>query len=119
VTDLPTFDAIAIDCADPDGLARFWAAVLGTEIEGTAGEGHYVDLRSGAGLPTLRFQRVPELKVAKNRLHLDLTADDPEAAAARIAKLGGRRTSEAHAEYGLEWIVMEDPEGNEFCVISH
>src|SRR5580765_5346913 len=93
-----TFDAVAIDCADPVALAGFWAGVLDTEIQGTGGDGpQYVDLKPVGAVPTLRFQRVPELKAAKNRLHLDLMTADLETAATRIESLGARRTEESHA----------------------
>ncbi len=111
------FDAVTIDCADPVALAEFWGTVLGTEIEWMAGDGpHYIDLKPVPGGPKLRFQRVPEPKPAKNRLHLDLVAADLDAAAARIEAIGGRRTGTV-AEYGFEWTVLADPEGNEFCIV--
>jgi predicted enzyme related to lactoylglutathione lyase len=110
-------NALAIDCADPLQLAGFWAAVLGTEIESSLGDGQYVDLRPVRGAPILRFQRVAEPKATKNRLHLDLDVDDMDGASARIEALGGRRVSERPlGEYGYAWIVMEDPAGNEFCI---
>jgi predicted enzyme related to lactoylglutathione lyase len=110
-------NAIAIDCADPRRLARFWGAVFGTEIESTLGDGQYIDLRPAPGLPILRFQLVPEPKGGKNRLHLDLDVEGLDAACARIEALGGRRASEQTLiEHGFAWIVMEDPEGNEFCI---
>jgi predicted enzyme related to lactoylglutathione lyase len=110
-------NAIAIDCADPLELARFWAAVFGTVIESSIGEGHYVDLVPLPGVPILRFQRVVEPKVTKNRLHLDLSVEDLDMACARIEELGGRRISEeALTENGYIWVVMEDPAGNEFCI---
>lgn len=111
-------NAVAIDCADPLSLARFWAAVLGTGIEAPIGDGtHYVDLVPAPGIPILRFQRVPEPKMTKNRLHLDLSVRDLDEACARAEALGGRRVSgQAVAEYGYVWTVMRDPEGNEFCV---
>ena len=115
--EIGALNAIAIDCADPAELARFWAAVFGTEIDSVLGDGHYVDLVPVPGAPILRFQRVAEPKATKNRLHLDLDVQDPDAAAARIEALGGRRLSErALTEYGYVWIVMEDPAGNEFCI---
>jgi predicted enzyme related to lactoylglutathione lyase len=111
-------NAIAIDCADPLELARFWSAMFGTGIESSLGDGpHYVDLLPVPGVPILRFQRVMEPKVTKNRLHLDLSVEDLDAACARIEALGGRRASgQALTENGYVWIVMEDPAGNEFCV---
>jgi predicted enzyme related to lactoylglutathione lyase len=109
-------DAITIDCADPVALAGFWAAILGTEVESTLGDAHYIDLASRPGLPHLRFHRVPERKAVKNRLHFDLMAEDIEAAADHVERLGGRRTGESHTEYDYTWIVLTDPEDNEFCV---
>jgi predicted enzyme related to lactoylglutathione lyase len=111
-------NAIAIDCADPLALARFWAGVLGTTIESPSGDGtHYVDLEPAPGIPILRFQRVPEPKMMKNRLHLDLSVRDLDQACARVEALGGRRVlAQALAENGYVWTVMQDPEGNEFCL---
>lgn len=111
-------DAITIDCADPLALSRFWAAVFGTEVDSTNGEGpHYVDLRPVDGVPILRFQRVPEDKATKNRLHLDVEVPDVEEACARVESLGGRTLSDPFTEYGYDWRVVADPEGNEFCVV--
>ena len=111
-------NAVAIDCGDPLALARFWAAVLGTGIESPIGDGtHYVDLVPAPSIPILRFQRVPEPKLTKNRLHLDLSVRDLGEACARVEALGGRRVSgQAMTENGYVWTVMQDPEGNEFCV---
>jgi predicted enzyme related to lactoylglutathione lyase len=111
-------NAIAIDCADPLELARFWAAVFGTGIESPIGDGtHYVDLVPRPGVPILRFQRVPESKVTKNRVHLDLSVRDLDEACARVEALGGRRMlKQAVTENGYVWTVMQDPEGNEFCI---
>jgi predicted enzyme related to lactoylglutathione lyase len=112
-------DAITIDCADPMQLARFWAQVLGTEIESAVGDPtHYVDLFPLPGVPILRFQRVPEPKSVKNRVHLDISVDDLDEALAHIEQSGGRAISErTHAEYGYDWRVVADPEGNEFCLV--
>lgn len=112
-------DAITIDCADALGLARFWAAVFGTDVGASDGEGpHYVDLMPVPGVPTLRFQRVPDPKVTKNRLHLDVSVEDLDEASARVEALGGRRISEQPVtEYDYDWLVMADLEGNEFCLV--
>src|SRR5262249_19561633 len=118
VSDGITFDAVAIDCSDPVALSTFWMEVLGTAVEGTGGDGpQYVDLKPVGTVPTLRVPPGPQLQAAKNRLHLDLMAEDLEEAAARVESLGARRTGESHAEFGLEWIIFLDPEGNEFCLI--
>jgi predicted enzyme related to lactoylglutathione lyase len=118
VDSVGNLNAIAIDCADPLELARFWAAVFGTEIEPPIGDGtHYVDLVPLPGTPILRFQRVSEPKMTKNRLHLDLSVRDLDEACARVEALGGRRVlGGTLAENGDVWTVMQDPEGNEFCV---
>jgi predicted enzyme related to lactoylglutathione lyase len=112
-------DAITIDCADPMRLAGFWAEVLGTEIESAVGDTtHYVDLFPVPGVPILRFQRVPEPKSVKNRLHLDVSVEDLDEALARVERIGGRAISEQTlAEYGYDWRVVADPEGNEFCLV--
>jgi predicted enzyme related to lactoylglutathione lyase len=113
-------EAITIDCADPTALARFWAGLFDTEVDSVnEGDGPiYVDLRATPEVPTLRFQRVPEPKVAKNRVHLDIEVADLEEARARVEALGGRRISERFEEFGYRWIVMADPEGNELCLVT-
>ncbi len=75
------------------------------------------DVRSGPVAPTIFFARVPEEKVVKNRLHLDLSPidTDRDTEIARLEALGARRTDLAPPE--TSWVVMLDPEGNEFCVL--
>ena len=113
---------VCVDCAEPLRLAAFWAAVLGdAEVRGSGR--HYCDLVYDAprpGLPVLTFQRVPEAKAGKNRLHLDLYVEDPPAEVARIEALGGTRLGErVEGGAGCEWWqVMTDPEGNEFCICA-
>ncbi|MBA2953512.1 VOC family protein [Nocardioides sp. MAH-18] len=120
---------INVDCADPARLASFWCAVLGyvvldatddlVEI-GPAGrvDAELLDgVRRGPVAPSLFFARVPEGKTVKNRLHLDLSPIDGTQAeeVARLEALGAR-----HADVGqgdVSWVVMADPEGNEFCVL--
>ena len=112
---------VTTDCADPKGLAAFWAAALHTSVSGDYGE--FVMLAPPpAGGPVLGFQRVPEDRAGKNRLHLDLGAAAGERAAevARLVELGatvlGERGGDAE---GLVWTTLTDPEGNEFCIAEH
>ncbi|GAA2433573.1 VOC family protein [Streptomyces macrosporus] len=103
--------AIVVDCADPERLAAFWSRLLGRPIG--ARTGPYLWLSPGDG-PVVGFQRVAEPKTGKNRVHLDLSSPDPAAERERIEALGGRYLGQ-YAEGGF--LVMADPEGNEFCVI--
>jgi Glyoxalase-like domain len=111
---------LIIDCADPKHLAEFWSAALG--YEKALNFGHYTLLsRAGPGFPRLVLQQVPEGKAGKNRMHLDVVEADIEAEAARLEQLGARRLEGAARQEHLDaavvsWIVMADPEGNEFCV---
>jgi predicted enzyme related to lactoylglutathione lyase len=106
---------VTMDARDPETLAPFWAAALGYQV--VFKEGSYVGLvPDGRPGPTLLLQKVPEDKSGKNRVHLDLKVPDFEAEATRLEELGARRTSGVERELGASWIVMADPEGNEFCV---
>ena len=110
---------VCTDCADPPRLAAFWAAVVGGEVRGS-GQPYCTIEGDGAGRPELVFQRVPEAKAGKNRLHLDLYVDDPLGEVARVEALGATRVG-GRVEGGDEcawWQVMADPEGNEFCVCA-
>ena len=115
MADQPTI-GLVLDCADPQALAAFWAPALGYVNVGATGS--YVVLLDEHGVkPKLLLQRVDESKAAKNRMHLDIDATDIEAEAARLETLGARRLEDdARHEHGTNWIVMADPEGNEFCV---
>jgi predicted enzyme related to lactoylglutathione lyase len=107
---------LVLDCADPSALADFWSAALGYTPLG--GAGSYVLLVDESGVqPKLLLQGVPEEKAGKNRMHLDIEVGDIEAEAARLEVLGARRVaSEQMHEHGTSWVLMTDPEGNEFCV---
>ena len=113
-------DSVTIDCHDPERLVRFWAAVFGAAEEWRGGEPvQYVDLGATDGSPALRFQRVPEPKTVKDRIHLDLRVDDIEEACRRVIELGGVRLEQDDiSEYDVVFRVMLDPEGNEFCLVS-
>ena len=111
---------IQVDCADPVRLARFWGELLGQELDDALGDPpHYLGLVPTApGEVMVSFQRVPEPKTVKNRLHFDIEVDDVDAAAARIVELGGSiAEAEDFHEYGFDWRLAADPEGNEFCLI--
>ena len=121
------FTELAIDCADPSGLARFWCSVLGYQVQGeddgtvTIGPPLVPDGKNRLGPvpPVLTFAHVPEGKTVKNRLHLDVSPTDREQdeEVRRLLGLGAR-----HADVGqapdVSWVVMADPEGNEFCVLA-
>ena len=114
-------ETVSFDALDPLGLAGFWSQVLGW--------GHRVDEDGdiwvepsedhpdyGAARPLL-FLGVPEAKTAKNRIHLDLVPDDQEREVERLETLGATRAS--IGQTGNEsWVVLADPEGNEFCVLD-
>ncbi len=103
-----------LDCNDLDGQARFWSAVLRFPATVVVPDA-YVALEGPVFALTL--QRVPEPKITKNRMHLDLLVDDLAAEAARIEALGATRVTPVPLEmYGEHWLVLADPEGNEFCL---
>ena len=116
---LGSVDGLVIDCAEPYELARFWGSVFATDIDAVEEEpARYVDLHARPGLPVLRFQRVPEPKTVKNRLHLDIEVASLDDAVVRIEALGGRPVQPRDTDYGVHYRVMADPEGNEFCLIQ-
>jgi len=141
----PRFQVV-FDCADPDRLATFWAAALGYRKEDPPpGFATWPDFLKTVGFPEDRwdaasavvdpegvgsrifFQRVPEPKTVKNRVHLDVNAGGPrgtpdderkakvDAEVERLLGLGATKVRLGE-EFGQRWYVMQDPEGNEFCV---
>ena len=115
-----TWWAVTIDCNDPDALATFWSAVLGTAIvePGPDRPGWRRLQPFGAAGPRLNFQPVDEPKVGKARLHLDVLVDDIDAAVERIVALGGADTGTREELPRGRIAVMRDPGGNEFCVLA-
>jgi hypothetical protein len=104
--------SLTMDCRDALAAARFWAAVLGSDVdEDSTAEKAYVEA-AGWGGPNMWFRRVPEPKIAKNRLHLDLRA--PGRRDDEVLRLTGLGAVVVRADPDL--VVMQDPEGNEFCV---
>jgi predicted enzyme related to lactoylglutathione lyase len=111
---------LSIDTADPAGLARFWESALGWRRTFEEPDQVVVEPPQGSAedgvVPDLLFQRVPEAKAQKNRLHLDLRPEDQAAEVARLERLGARR-ADVGQDPGASWVVMADPAGNEFCVL--
>ena len=109
--------SVVIDCADPPSLAAFWAAVTGYEVrdEGPVEDRSWRTLLGPDGQPNMGFQKVPEPKRVKNRVHVDLYTADEEAAAARIEALGATRLYVSEDPDDV-FVTLADPEGNEFCV---
>ena len=121
------FTEIAIDCADPASLAEFWCAVLGYEVQHTE-DNEYISIgspevpdaktRRGPVPPTLGFARVPEGKTGKNRLHIDVNPVDrgQDEEVRRLLALGAHHAEMDPGEFS--WVILTDPEGNEFCVLA-
>ena len=114
------WQCVCVDGHDLDRLATFWAGTLGWRR--TYDSDDEVVLEPPAGspedgvAPDLLFLRVPETKTGKNRLHLDLRPDDQQAEVRRIEALGARRVDVGQSDEAT-WVVLADPEGNEFCVL--
>lgn len=112
--------AVTIDCADPIRLARFWAAALGY-VDDPVGDGWARILHPQRLQPNLVFQRVPEGKVAKNRVHFDISAVGVTRLEEqrRLEELGAThvRLVDDHDPEDIHEIML-DPEGNEFCLLG-
>lgn len=108
--------SVVVDCANPAALAAWWAQVLGFQVVHRTDR--EVDIAAGTGsFPGLAFLRAPDEKRGKNRLHLDLNPDDQAAEVARLLELGATRV-DVGQDADAAWVVMADPEGNEFCVLA-
>jgi predicted enzyme related to lactoylglutathione lyase len=109
------WEQIVVDAEDPARLARWWAEALGYVIVHEAPE--EVEIRRSAEeMPGLLFTPVREVKTVKNRLHIDLRPDDQEAEVERLVDMGARHVDIGQGDVG--WVILADPEGNEFCVLS-
>ena len=114
---------LVIDAADPPGLARFWSAALGWEV-GAEEPGEVVVWPRGYDYPDpgalpLVFVPVPEPKAGKNRVHIDLASTSVAHQAAQVDRLLGLGATRADIGQGeVPWVVLADPEGNEFCVLD-
>ncbi len=107
---------VVVDCLDPEPLAEFWSTLLGAEVAYRGDE--WISLRAaGTGHPRIAFQRVPEAKLGKNRLHLDVWVEDIEAATQVAVGLGATPLGRLVAESPEPFQVLADPAGNEFCLV--
>lgn len=104
---------IVINSAKPTELVAFWAAFLETEVSFSS-DG-FTWLKPGEGQTRLAIQEVPDPTEGRRRLHLDFAADDVDAEIARALTLGATRV-EDHVIGTFAWVVMADPDGNEFCI---
>ena len=109
------WEQIVVDAEDPARLARWWAEALGYVIV-TDVPGEVEIRRSADQLPGLLFTGSPDAKTVKNRLHIDLRPDDQESEVERLVDMGARLAD--IGQHDVSWVVLADPEGNEFCVLA-
>ena len=119
-----SLQCLTVDAHNPKAQAEFWAEVLGWSIGEDGDEiGYWIERElndpNKIGFPDILFLKVPDEKIIKNRLHLDLRPDNQEAEVARLEKLGAKRIEIGQSiDADTTWVVMADLEGNEFCVLS-
>ena len=107
---------VVIDSSDPGRLARWWAQALDYQVVYESAD-EVVVARDDQTYPGLVFVPVPEPKTVKNRLHIDLNPDNQDAEVERLIDMGARRVDVGQGDQ-VGWVVLADPEGNEFCVLS-
>jgi predicted enzyme related to lactoylglutathione lyase len=107
---------VVLDCSDPEKLMEFWREAIGYRV-------HYSEpslavlVPQGVHASPLLLQRVPEPKTGKNRMHVDIVTEDLEVEVERLEALGARRLHDGVRSFGpTRWVMMADPENNEFCV---
>lgn len=111
-----SLEMITVDCTDPPRLAGWWASAVGGDVVPLSGAEFVLVARRG--WPALGFQRVAQPTPGKNRVHLDLMADDLDAEVERLVGLGATETGRHSIDGGLRWAVLADPDGNAFCVAA-
>ena len=112
------FLSVVIDATNPKALSEFWQALLGGEIDRRTATEEWISLHNVPQLGYLSFQKVPEERMVKNRVHLDMDVDDIAVAKSK-AVAAGARTFGGVVDEGTGLLqVMLDPEGNEFCFIQ-
>lgn len=108
-------DTVCIDVSDLERAAVFWGTLLG--LQPGKPRGQYLRLGKFTSNTWLLLQRVPETKIVKNRIHLDIDVTDIEEATRQVVALGGVALEDRDDGQG-PFSVMADPDGNEFCLIS-
>lgn len=106
---------ITFDCTDPDTLAAWWADAVGGEVNAVAPGEFVMVVREG---PALGFQRVPDPTPGKNKVHLDFHSPDRDAEVARLVAAGAKELGRHDFGPDFAWVVLEDPEGNAFCIAA-
>ena len=106
---------VTFDCANPRRVAVFWSDVTGYQPVLERDDLVVLQAPDSRGIRQLLFYAVPESKVAKNRMHVDLATKDPQTEVARLVSLGATVVEQCTGD-GSSWTVMLDPEGNEFCL---
>ncbi len=111
--------AVSVDCADAAALARFWADVLGRSVSEASTSEQAVLLADDAdtGAPRIVFNKVPEPKTVKNRLHFDVISDTFDAETERLLSLGAQKLRDVRRDKA-RWTTFADIEGNEFDLIA-
>lgn len=108
--------SVVVDCEDPARLAAFWCAVLDYQVVFSSDA--IVDIApNGDAYPGIEFIRAERTSSDKGRLHLDLNPHDQDAEVTRLLALGARRVDVGQPS-DASWVVLADPEGNAFCVLS-
>jgi len=109
------WETLIVDAVDPGRLGRWWAEVLDYQLLSEASDEVVIGPDKGV-YPELLFTLVAEPKSVKNRLHLDLRPDNQEAEVERLVDMGARKVDVGQGD-DVTWVVLADPEGNEFCVL--
>ncbi len=112
----PRLATVMVDVNDLDAPVRFWKGLLGVGEAYRSATYVFLEPQAEGGV-NLAFQRVPEAKATKNRVHVDLHLDDLDRGLKQVAALGGTAVRE-HEVGGYRWWVCEDPVGNEFCLVG-
>ncbi|TJZ76663.1 VOC family protein [Rhodococcus oryzae] len=109
-----TLGMITFDSAEPGPLAAWWAERVGGRIE-QENDGWFYMVEVPGAAHKLAFQKVPDPTPGKNRVHLDMIAEDLDAEVARLTAAGAQEY-ERHDMDGFRWVTLTDPDGNRFCV---